>query len=378
MMKLVYKIGLALLLIAGIATSVCANDLDRREFSKTIKKEFNITATGTTAIYNKYGKVEIKTWDRNRVKVDVRIIVNASNEGEAQRVFDRIDVNFYNKSNYVKAETQIEPAKRSWWESWMGSDKDSDYTINYEVFVPPTNNVELGNKYGDSYVADLQGSVKINVKYGNFKVQSVNNDANVALAYGNGSLLSARGLTGEVAYAKFDCGEISDANVTSKYSRLHFDKANNIISLSKNDTYEIEKVSEFRNEGKYDNFFIVEAQDVIVVSKYTQVNVEQVTNLLDLNLSYGGASVEQVARDFTSVNLVGSHTDYNISIASGANFKFDASADYGNVNYPRALSVSREIEKGTSHEVQGHLGSQSARGTITARLNHGRLKLKQE
>lgn len=377
-MKSVYNSWLALLLIAGIATGVRANDLDRREFSKTIKKEFDITATGTTAIYNKYGKVEIKTWDRNRVKVDVRIIVNASSEGDAQRVFDRININFYNKSNYVKAETEIEPIKKSWWDSWMGSSNESDYTINYEVFVPPTNNLELGNKYGDSFVADLKGRVKVNVKYGNFKIQSVDNDADVVLAYGNGSLLSVKALTSEVAYGKFDCLEAANVDVTSKYSRLRFDKANNIISISKNDTYEIKEVNELRNEGKYDNFQIGIAKDVIVVSKYTQVNVDRVTNLLDLNLSYGGASVEEVARNFTSVNLVGSHTDYSLGIESGANFKLDASADYGNVNYPRALSVSREIDKGTSHEVQGHLGSQSARGTITARLNHGGLKVKQE
>lgn len=378
MMKLVYKINLAVLLIAGIASSVRADGLDRREFSKTIKKEFDITATGTTAIYNKYGTVEIKTWDRNRVKVDVKIIVNASNEGEAQRVFDRININFYNKSNYVKAETEIESVKKTWWESWSGSDTKSDYTVNYEVYLPASNNLELGNRYGDTYIANLSGKVNVSVKYGNIKMQNIGNTASITLAYGNGSVLSAKNMTGDISYAKFICGEADNVEITSKSSRLRFDKVNNIISITKNDTYEIEEVNEFKNEGKYDNFTIGTAQDIIIISKYTQLKVNNIGNLLDLNMGYGGASVGNVSKNFSSINLVGSHTDYKLVVDPGTNYRLDAAANFGGIYYPSAMQVSYEKERGTEHEVKGHLGGQSARGTITARLEHGGLTVKQE
>ena len=375
-MKSVYKIGLALLLIAGTALTVHAGDDVRREFTKTIKKEFDISANGTTAIYNKYGKVDIKTWDRNRVKVDVTIIVNASSESAAQKVFDRININFYNKSDYVKAETQIEPYKKEWWD-WSSGNK-SDYSINYEVFLPATNNLELANKYGDTYVASLSGRVNVDIKYGNIKMQGVNNNAKVVLAYGNGSLGSAQNISGDIAYAKLDCGDVKDVEFVSKYSRINLDKAENILASTKYDTYEISQAKEFRNEGKYDNIRLGSVQDVIINSKYTNVSVEKLGNLLDLNMSYGGASVGAIGKNFTSVNLVGSYTDFKLGVESGANFKLDATATYAGIYYPSALSVSKEIEKGSSHEVQGHLGSQNARGTITARLNHGGLKVKQE
>lgn len=375
-MKSVYKIGLALLLFAGIANAVRAGDDVRREFTKTIKKEFDISANGTTAIYNKYGKVDVKTWDRNRVKVDVTIIVNASSESNAQKVFDRINVNFYNKSDYVKAETQIEPYKKEWWD-WSTNNK-SDYSINYEVFLPATNNLELANKYGDTYIASLSGRVNVDIKYGNIKLQGVNNNAKVVLAYGNGSVGSAQNISGDIAYAKLDCGDVKDVEFVSKYSRVTLDKAENILANTKYDTYEIAQAKEFRNEGKYDNIRLGTIQDVIVNSKYTNVSIEKLGNLLDLNLGYGGASVGVIGKNFTSVNLVGSYTDFKLGLESGANFKLDAAANYAGINYPPALSVSYEKEKGSSHEVQGHLGSQTARGTITARLNHGGLKVKQE
>ncbi len=375
-MKSVYKFGLALVLLVCTASGLLAHNSERREFTKTIKKEFDISANGTTAIYNKYGKVDIKTWDRNRVKIDVTIIVNATSEDNAQKVFDRISINFYNKSDYVKAETQIEPYKKEWW-NWNPGNK-SDYSINYEVYLPASNNLELGNRYGDVYVASLSGRVNVDIKYGNIKMQSVKNNAKVMLAYGNGWLESARNINCDIAYAKMDCGEVNDAEIASKYSRIQLDKAQNVLATSKYDTYEIERAKQFRNEGKYDNLKFGIIDDVVLNSNYTQLIVNKLNNLLDLNMSYGGVTVNAVDKDFTSVNLVGSYTDFKMGIESGANFKFDASAKYAGISYPSAMDVSYEVDKGSSHEVRGYIGSQSARGTITARLNYGGLKVKQE
>ncbi|MBK7873093.1 MAG: hypothetical protein IPJ74_21690 [Saprospiraceae bacterium] len=380
-MKSIYKLGLALLFFAGTASIVHANEEERREFTKTIKKEFDISKTGTTAIYNQFGKVEIKTWDRNRVKIDVTIIVNASSDSAAQKVFDRINISFYNKTDYVKAETQIEESKKDWWD-WTtyvrNGNNQLEYSINYDVYLPPTNNVELSNKHGDAFVAALEGKVNVDIKYGNIKMQSVKNNARVVLAHGNGWVQSVQNMTGDLAYAKFVCSEVKDAEIVSKYSVIRLDKALNILSNSKNDTYEVEQVNEFRNEGKYDNFNIGVVHDVIVNSKYTQVNVGKLNNVLDLNLGYGGASVITVGKDFTSVNLVGSHADFRVGFAPEASFKMDASANNANIQYPSDMNVTYEKDKGSSHEVQGNRGGQGTRGTITARLNYGGLKVKQE
>ena len=94
-MKLAYKISLVFLLAGLLVTGLQAKN-HYQEFTKTIKKEFDITRDGTTNIKNKYGKVDIKTWDKNRVKIDVRIVVNARSEKSAQEVFDRIDIGFSN------------------------------------------------------------------------------------------------------------------------------------------------------------------------------------------------------------------------------------------------------------------------------------------
>ncbi|MFN7116389.1 MAG: hypothetical protein ACK4TA_06280 [Saprospiraceae bacterium] len=379
MMKLAYKWSLALLLLIAVSSVVRAGDDEKREFTKVIKKEFDITKNGTTALYNKYGKIDVKTWDKNRVKVDVTILVNASSESAAQKVFDRIDIKFVNSEGYVKAETIIETTKSSWWEGWNTGNNRSDYSINYEVYMPATNNLELGNRYGDTYVAAIEGVANIDVKYGNIKMQGVGNNAKLVLAYGNGSLVKANNVTADLSYSSMSFGEVRDADITSKYSpKVKFDKVANIRCNTKYDTYEIVSVRELRNDGKYDNFRIGSAENVVAVSKYTQVNVDNLKNQLDVTMEYGGCSVGLLDKDFTNVNLIGKYSDFKITVQDGANFKMDASSNYAGITYPAALNVSHEIEKGTSHEVKGHVGKQDARSTIVARVNYGGLKVRQE
>ncbi len=375
-MKSIYSIGLALLLLACMVTSLHAEDGARREFTKTIKKEFDISANGTTAIYNKYGKVDIKTWDRNRVKIDVTIIVNASTEAAAQKVFNRISVNFYNKSDYVKAETIIETTSGSWW-NWS-LNTGSDYKINYEVYLPATNSLDLSNKYGDAYVASLSGNVNVDVKYGNLKMQNVKNNAKVVIAYGNGWLEGAQNISTDVSYGKLNCGEVKDMEIISKYSRVQLTRAQNVSSNTKYDTYEIESARQFRNDGKYDNFKIGLVESAIINSAYTQVNINKVITALDLKLNYGGANIGIISKDFTTVNIVGSYADFKLGAAADANYQLDIMTKYAGVRSPSGLTITHDIDKNTSRELRGYIGSQNTRSAIVARLNYGGFTLKQE
>jgi hypothetical protein len=378
MMKLVYKWSLVLLLLVYVSSVVRADDKERREFSKVIKKEFDINRNGTTALHNKYGKIDVKTWDKNRVKVDVTITVNAPSEAAAQKVFDRIKINFSNSDSYVKAETSIEAQKNNWWGDWNSGSNRSDYSINYEVYMPPSNNLELSNKYGDTYVAPIEGIASVDIKYGNIKMQGVKNNAKITLGYGNGSIVNAYNVTADISYSNnMTFGDVRDVEVTSKYSKLKFDKVANIRSNSKYDNYEIVSVRELRNDGKYDNFRVGSAENVVLITKYSQLNVDNLKNLLDANMEYGGCSIGLLSKEFSNVNLVGKYTDFKLMIEDGANFKMDATSNYAGITYPSAMNVSYEKEKGSSHEVKGHIGKQDARSSIIARVNYGALKVRQ-
>lgn len=375
-MKSAFKISLLLFLaLSWAAPAIAGNPGDAREFTKTIKKEYDISSDGTVHLNNKYGKVEVKTWDRNRVKIEVTIVVNANSESSAQEVFNRISINFSNNPAWVKAETVIEPAKRSWW-NWGSS--SSDYKINYLVYMPPANNLELYNRYGDSFVAELKNRALINVKYGNFKADGIGERASIDLAYGNGTLAKTGYMQSSVSYGNLTCTEVNDADISSKYSKVFIERAGVVRSTSKYDEYRLGALKEFRNTGGYDNFDIRSAETVVVNTKYSNVTVGRLSHLLDLTISYGSGVINQVGKSFSGITLNGKYTDFKVTLEPGTDARFEATGSYAGIGYPSSLSVSYEKEQGQSREVRGHFGSSGSKGFIKAQLSYGNLRIRQE
>lgn len=378
-MKLAFKTSLLFLATLIGVTPLFGDPCDEafREFTKTIKKEYDISSEGTVHLSNKYGKMEVKTWDKNRVKIEVTIVVNAGSESQAQEVFDRISINFSNSQAYVKAETVIESATKSWW-NWFNN-SSTDYKINYLVYMPPSANLELYNRYGDAYIAELKNRALISVKYGNFKADGVGDKTTVNLAYGNGTLAKTGYLQSDLSYGNLTCNELRDADLTSKYSKTYIERAGVIRSTSKYDEYKIGTVREFRNSGGYDNFDIRSAENVVLSSKYSNANIGRLGNSIDFTVSYGGLVIGKVAKDFSGgINLVGKYSDFKITLEAGASARFEAVGSYTGITYPSGMSVSYEKEQGQSHEVKGHLGASGSKGYIKAQLSYGNIKLRQE
>ncbi|MCP3931309.1 MAG: hypothetical protein GY705_19665 [Bacteroidetes bacterium] len=369
-MKLAYKLGIALLLVALVNISTQAEN--RQEFTKTVKKEFDISRDGNASLNNMYGKIDVKTWDRDRVKIEVNIIVRANSESKAQETFDRIDINFSNGRDFVNAETAISSKKTKWWD-W--GDSKCDYTINYEVYLPPSNALDITNKYGDVYVAEMNNHLKIKVKYGNFKLDGVSDDVDVVLDYGNGDIVKSGDLNTMIKYSSLHVEEAKDIEIESKYSKLTLDQVGDIRCITKYDSYKMGYVEDFRNEGKYDNIEIDKADNIRIVSQYTQVSVGGIMNSLDLEMKHGVAKIGKVAKGFSDVNLVGKYTDFKVGVEDGASFRMEAFAEYAGIRYPEGMVITLEKEKGTSHEVNGHVGSQSSQSVLKAHLDYGGLKV---
>ncbi len=371
-MKLAYNLSI-ILFMAAIPGAFAGNALaERVDFTKTIKKEYEVSSNATVHINNKYGKVDVKTWDKNRVKIDVRILVRANTEADAQKVFDRINVQFSNTGNFVKAETTIEPLSRKWWDS---STQKNDYSINYEVFVPSTVSLELYNKYGDVYAAAIKGKGTIDVKYGNFKLDGLNETSNITLAYGNGKLTKAGNIVTDVSYGRLNVTEANEIDINSKYSTLTLDKVDELRSTSKYDTYKVGSVADFRNTGKYDNIEVQSTAHMVVTSKYTNVHVEKVSKVLEMNMEYGGVSIIQLDKGFSDVNLSGKYTDFKVVVENGAVYQIDALADYAGVRYPAGMKVTYEKKEKSNYEIKGHVGQQGAPAVIKARITYGGLKV---
>ena len=117
------KIGwlLAVLIFAGQSVSA-------KEFERNIKKSSPISANGLVELSNTRGTIDVRTWNKNEVSIDVLITVNARNIGDANQVFDRIQIKFDSYKNKVNSRTIIHDVPK--WNYVR-----SEYTIDYVVYI---------------------------------------------------------------------------------------------------------------------------------------------------------------------------------------------------------------------------------------------------
>jgi hypothetical protein len=363
------KLFVFLLLLGSTNVAFAAK---KREFSKVINKEFPVTSTGTTALYNKYGKIDVKTWSENRVKIDVTIIVRSENERDAENMFDRINIDFTNTTDFVKAETNIESSK-GWFPWSMGN---TDYTINYEVYMPRTNQLDLRNRYGDSFIGALDNKAGIDIKYGNFRLEEITGELGVTIAYGNGTIQRCRNLSADVAYGNLTIARGADLQLNTKYSNMKIEQAMDIRSNSKYDNFKIGEIRQLDIHTKYSNVTASCMTNLIAVAGYTDFRVDKIYKIIDIDLNYGGANIGLLTKNFTDVRFTGNYADFKVNVEEGASYKLDASGNYAGITNPNGLKIQFERDKGTSYAVEGFVGNTTTNNAIKVSLNYGGAKIR--
>lgn len=361
------------LLVIMSGFSLMANNslpLSNTDYTKTVKKNFKMSANGEVTLANKYGNINLKTWDRNEVNVEVTITVKARNESTANEVFERVNIDFENSSNSVSAKTNIESKNSSWWSK---GDK-GDFRIDYEVSMPSSASIDLYNKYGDAFLPAISGNAKVSVKYGNFEMESAGARAQIFLGYGGGKIGSLKNANVEVKYSKLKIESADDVNVESRYSKIYVENANKVECNTSYDSYDIGELQEFLNQGKYDHFEIGKADHVNLNSKYTDFEVDELYKSGDFELRHGGIRIESLKKGFEKVTVDCEYASCKIYTDSNVSFELDAVGKNATIQYPQDMNVSYKSKQHGGMEVKGQRGSGG--GVILARISYGELKIK--
>jgi hypothetical protein len=346
----------------------------KTEFTKKISREFSTTPDGTTALYNKYGKVEVKTWSENKVKINVNIVVVANNESEANKTFDRINVNFMSTYGYVKAETMISNSSSSSWNfSWDGfwgnNHCAQDYKINYEVYMPPANNLDLKNSYGNSYLASYNGKLTAEIKYGDIKSTDMSNDVDLVLAYGNGTFNSLRDLKLDVSYGKLDLEYAKNVSAETKYSELDYFNVGDLRIVSMYDEIAVGTANTMKVQTKYSDLKLGKIQNLYLTSQYTDTKVDQLGQNIDADLNYGDLTIASLHDKFQSVKFNGNYADLKIvPFSAGQGYSFDLQGNYSDLEVPSRAAVTTD-KSARGKQVKGNMNGGG--GTIKAKVNYG-------
>ena len=154
------------------------------------KKEFNKTYplhnNQGVSVTNRFGKVELQSWNQKEVKVAVTIIARAGNDTAAQNILDAITIESKD-GNPVTFTTHIEAKNfnNASGTSYRGTKPDRrQIEINYVVYLPESNKLDINNKFGNTFVPSRKGSTNINQSFGDLTVGDLPNADSISQRFG--------------------------------------------------------------------------------------------------------------------------------------------------------------------------------------------------
>jgi len=301
-----------------IFTNYVAAQKNANTLSKKIHNTYQVAPDNLFSLINKFGQVTINTWEKNEIDVTVEIKAWARNETDAQDLLDKISIDEKRKDKEIYYETKfVKKYKNS---------HRSGFEINYEVSMPTYLALNLENRFGATYVGDINGTTNIVSAYGSLKTKR----------------LSGKEVSIKVSYGKADIDEIRYGHLKTSYcSYVNIEKAGDISVEDRNGRLEIEEVDAIEASSAYSSF-----------------GIGKLNKSLTLDSKFGSANIDDIDKNIKRIDIEIAYGSVNVDLKEVTDFDFDVEVDFGSFNPGFSkLNYRTLIERPTQKKYEGKKGN---------------------
>lgn len=346
-----YNIILLLLFTANLGVS---KDV-QLEKKRVIEKSYDVTPTTALQIRNRFGRIEINSWDKNEFAIKVEVIGRGRTEERAQRILDQVEVDIDEGSSEISFETRVDKMKN----------KDNEgFEVNYTISMPEINPLNIRNSFGDVLMGNRGGDLDLNVSYGSMRVGDVAGDTNLKLSFGSG-----------------DIDNIKDGDLTIKYSDFSLESSENVELNQGFSDVEIGEVDDLELESKYGDVEIEKANTIDADIHFSGFEIEELTGKLEMEASYvGDFRIRRLAKTFTLVDIEGKFGSYEIGLEPGLSAKIEAEFSFADLKSYSGLDIDfhYRVKESNKRIYRGKIGSGDESKLIRIDSSYGNLRLKED
>ena len=284
---------------------------DDTELTNSVTKKFKVGPTVNIDLENKYGQVIISTWQKDSVVVNIEVRAFGKNQSDTRKTLERVDFDFNHVSNFLTIKTVFDRSSGTFKEVMRGI---GDYSksllsknklqIDYEIFIPEKASFDLNNKFGNVYINEHSGSLKVEMSHGDFKANELTGDSRVELSFGNASIKN-----------------LQDAELTLRASEVEIEKTANLNLVSSSSKIEIGEAFSLKVDSRNDKLEIGNVQVIQGKGVFSKIRLGTVESLIDLDLSYGDLVSEMILSKFSKVEVEGRSTDIEITVSDRSSFR---------------------------------------------------------
>lgn len=352
-----YKIAWITLLIGLVGLGAASGRSLQGEtpYSRTITKTFQVGNASVLTLDNKYGKLNLTTWDKNEIRAVITITTHAANAEDAQALAEQVHVRAVQSSpGSVSLSTSYEGSSKggSFWKQFFGGSAASSSRsvhIDYEVTVPRSlASMNLRNSYGDVGGSDLPGNVSLALSYGHFYLSRIAGKLDLNANYSGGTLT-----------------EISGGVITGNYSDFQFDHVKNVKIHSNYSNFKVSRGARIDLHANYGSFTAQELAGLHAESNYTDFKIDVLDGQSDMALTYGNVRITTVGSDFGGITLKAAYGGLSMGIPRAQPLRVDIALSKGDIDV-KGLALDKTGDKGS--EGKGKLSAASQRAGSDAPL----------
>ncbi len=308
-----------LLLAAQVATGQ-----DETKLTRNISRQFKVPEDITVDVNNKYGRVVVKSWARDSVMVSIEVAAYAKDSKTVQKMMERVEVDFSNMGSFLTVETVLDRGTGTFKEL-MNTVGDysktlvskNKLTVDYEITVPENATLYLDNKFGNVFIGDHGGAVKLTLAHGDLKANELKGNAVLNLSFGKATIRKMQEAELMLKAAQVHIQQARSIRLESMTSELRVDGALSARIDSRNDKLHFQKIGWISGKGMFTDWTLGEVQET-----------------LDLDVNYGQLTVLQLHKDFASVRLNSKYTDVDVTLDPGSWVNLDIKAEQEKIFIP--------------------------------------------
>jgi len=237
----------------------------------------------------------------------------------------------------------------------------SSFSINYTVDMPKRNKLELRNKFGDTYLADLSSDVDLNIGYGYLKAGNLTGNTEIFIEFGSGTC---------------QVESIAKGELTIKYSKISIDQSGPMeINSQFSDVYG-KSFSDTELSLKYGKFIVSKTGSLEGDAQFSDIRVDELGGDINLDLKHTQLSIENIGPSVNNIFIDGQFSKMNVGLSSDMAIDFNLDFKFADLKYKGdKITFYKVIKENTSKEYQGYLGREKSGKTFTVISKYGDLDL---
>jgi hypothetical protein len=337
-----------LLFLAAILLQNAGVLAQQYEKSKTLTRAFYASNETSVQIMNKYGNIHLLPWDKDSVRVEVNIKVEANKQSKVEKTFDNIEIEFSESPYYLIVQTVLGNQKNSFWADVTDFTNSmlkggSIAQIDYSIYIPENVELTVENKFGNIYMTDHKGKTMINLSNGDFRGGRINT---LELDHGFGTVV---------------IDSVNTATLTLSYTELKLNYGKDLRVTSKSSKPNIKHFASIRINSRRDTYFFEKAGTVNGETSFSYLTIQTLEGDLILNTNYGNLNVDGFGRAFSMMNLAARYTDISMICDQGFDYFLEVyHDDKTRMMYPKSPPIFMLEESGSEDNkflLSGHAGS---------------------